>query len=137
MSLNQMPSYCWYWLAAASTIDAEVTEPSPYLDARSSASSTRVHLWFRLFVIASAGSSTGGNAPPAVRGPFDAENSVATTDPERGVPGFQRRITPAVSAMAVSVVAYSRGARDPPAIDRNPAPPYTWHDWVSQVLAYE
>ncbi len=96
MSLNQMPSYCWYWLAPASTIDAEVTEPSPYFAASASASNTRVQRWLGLFPIASAGSSMAGNTPPAVRGPFDAENSVDTM---LAVP-FHIRTTPAVAAIA-------------------------------------
>ena len=43
-----------------------------------SASITRVHRWFGLPGWSSYGSSTEGKLPPAVYGPFDAENSVET-----------------------------------------------------------
>ena len=56
----------------------------------------RVQWWFGFLLVPSPPvSSTTGNAPPAVRGPFDAENSVDTT-----APFGQMRISPAVAAIA-------------------------------------
>jgi hypothetical protein len=121
MSLNQMPSYCRYWLAAASVIDAAATVPNPYLVARSSASRIRVQRWLGLREVPSPGtSSRGANTPPAVRGPFDAENSVETTEPFG-----QRRTTPAVAAIAWSVRKSSTSVTAPVATGRVAAPPYT------------
>ena len=98
MSLNQIPSNCWLTVDAASTIVAPVNVPRPYWAASVSASRILVQRWLGLLAVASPGSSTGGNAPPAVRGPFDAENSVDTM-----APLGQTRTTPAVARIAWSV----------------------------------
>ena len=78
---------------------------------------TRVQRCKGLAGSASAGSSTAGNDPPAVRGPLDAENSVDTIRPVDG----QRRTLPAVAPIAASgqFVLFrrrrARRRRDPPA----------------------
>ena len=134
-SSNQIPSYPWYWLAAALTIDAEASCPMPYSDSSVSASMTRVQRWFGLRSVSSPMSLTAGNAPPAVRGPFDAENSVETSWPAFGCPTGHRRTTLAVVATAASVRGSSRTAAFPLAAPRRAAPPYTWQAVVSQVVA--
>src|SRR4051794_16368432 len=68
---------------------------SPYLVAIASASMPRVHVCSGLPGTSSQGSSTAGKEPPAVRGPLDAENSVATSTP------FCIRTTVAVSLTAL------------------------------------
>ncbi len=81
---------------------------------------TRVQRCSGLAGSASAGSSTAGNEPPAVRGPLDAENSVDTIRPVDG----QRRTLPAVAAIAASVSSCSRDvALVDDAETRQPAPP--------------
>src|SRR5690606_14645886 len=105
--------------------------PRPYRDMSASASITRVHRWFGLPGWSSYGSSTEGKLPPAVYGPFDAENSVETIAP----PGH-RRTTDAVSAIARSVLACSRWTElAVVALTRTADPPYTWHADVSHVEA--
>ncbi len=55
----------------------------------------RTQRWLGLFAVPSPpASSRTGNDPPAVRGPFDAENSVDTIEPPA------TRILPAVAATA-------------------------------------
>ena len=92
----------------------------------------RVQRWLGFCGTSSNGSLIAGNVPPAVRGPFDAENSVATM-----APLDDRRTRPAVSATARFVLAHSNVALPlshvPPlagaaaGLARRAAPPYTWH----------
>ena len=65
----------------------------------------RVHSWSGLGSTSSNGSFTAGNDPPAVRGPFDAENSVDT----RSFVPLHTRTSPAVAAIAALVRACSTG----------------------------
>jgi len=58
------------------TVAMPLPSGSPYLVAIASASMMRVHVCSGLPGTSSHGSSTAGNDPPAVRGPFEAENSV-------------------------------------------------------------
>jgi hypothetical protein len=103
----------------------------PYRDMTASASITLVQRWSGLPGWSSKGSSTDGNEPPAVRGPFEAEYSVDTIEPSG-----QRRTTPAVSWIALSVLVCSdRTELAVEALTLTAAPPYTWHDEVSHVDA--
>ena len=58
-------------------------------------------VWLALPTTASPSSATAGNVPPAVYPPVEEENSVRATAPS------SRRTSPAVSAMARSVLASS------------------------------
>ena len=91
-------------VVGSGSVDAAVIVPRPNALPTRSASTIRVHRWLGLAATSSAGSSTDGNVPPAVRGPFDAENSVAAM-----VPFENRRTRFAVSAMARLVFAHSNG----------------------------
>ena len=112
-------------------IVAPVIFPSPCCAAKVSASMMRVHRWYGFGAVSSPMSVTTGNAPPAVLGPFDAENSVDTIWPDGHF-----RMTLAVARMAASVATCSTLVVEPFGEPRVAAPPYTWHDVVSQVVAY-
>ncbi len=96
----------------------------------------RVHRWYGLGAVSSPMSVTTGNAPPAVLGPFEAENSVDTIVPAFGCPAGHSRTTLAVAATAASVATCSTLVTLPFGEPRRAAPPYTWHDVVSHVVAY-
>ena len=72
----------------------------------------------------SPSSRTAGNVPPLLKPPVDELNSARTI-----APAEFRSTTSAVAAMATSV---RRSSIEAPFV---PAPPYTWHAVVSQVLA--
>ena len=107
---------------------------SPYREITESASISRVHWCNGLSATSSNGSAIDGNVPPAVCGPFEAENSVVTM---LFVP-FQTRTFPAVWSIAAFVRTCSTDVGDDDAAPpRVAAPKYTWHELVSHVEAYE